>query len=285
MHMNKDRDFNAWFSNFKECIVDHSYYVDFKKVISNTDSIKVELNILNSLIGSKNIEADFIKLVGKYPEIINCVPILIAVRSNEVCVDNGDGQISINFNKQNFPLSYYVEFMNKIGLFDMISNHIVNNLVDYVMGVETGLDSNARKNRGGKAMENLVESYIKKTGCAYEKQMSIDNIRDRWGIDLSSVLTEKKAVKRFDFIIESKGNIYGIEVNFYSKGGSKLNETARSYKMIAEESKNVDRFTFVWITDGIGWKSAKNNLLETYNSMKHIYSINDLENNILLNIL
>jgi len=276
-----NRDFDTWFSNFKESIADYSYYVDFDKVVSNTDKIKIELNLLNSLIGSKNIERDFRNLVEKYPEIIKCIPILIAVRSSEINIIDDSGELTYYFNKPNLSLDYYINFMYKIGLFDMISNHIVNNLVDYVLGVETGLDSNGRKNRGGKAMENLVESYIKKTGCRYKKQMCIADVQRQWGIDLSNVSNKGKAVKRFDFVVESKGQIFGIEVNFYSGGGSKLNETARSYKMIAEESKNIDGFKFIWITDGVGWKSARSNLKETFDALDNIYCIHDLKNGIM----
>jgi len=280
-----DRDFDEWLSNFKETIADYSYYVDFNKVVSNTSAIKIELNLLNSLIGSKNIEEEFRNLVKKYPTVINCIPILIAVRSKEICLFDNNNETSFIFHEPYLPLEYYVSFMKKIGLFDMISHHIVHNLVDYVMGVETGLDSNARKNRGGQAMENLVESYIKKTGCKYEKEMCIADIQNMWGINLSNLSNQGKAVKRFDFVVESKGQIFAFEVNFYSGGGSKLNETARSYKMLAEESKQIDGFNFIWITDGVGWKSAKGNLRETFDVLDNLFCIYDLENGVLNKIL
>lgn len=285
MNMVGDRDFDEWISNFKETIADYSYYVDFDKVVSNTNEIKIELNLLNSLIGSKNIEEEFRNLVKKYPMVVNCIPILLAVRSKEINLYENNSETSFIFDKPYLPLDYYVSFMKNIGLFDMISHHIVNNLVDYVMGVETGLDSNARKNRGGHAMEKLVESYIKKTGCRYEKEMCIADVQKKWGIDLSILSNQGKAVKRFDFVVESKGQIFAFEVNFYYGGGSKLNETARSYKMLAEESKLINKFKFVWITDGVGWKSAKGNLRETFEVMENIYCIHDLENGILNKIL
>jgi type II restriction enzyme len=283
--MGGDRNFDLWMSTFKESIADYTFYVDFPKIFSNVDSIKIELNILNSLVGSKNIESDFKTLVRKYPEILKCIPILIAVRLKEIVAIDGDGDFKYNFNKPNYPIEQFVIFMKKIGLFDLISNHIINNLVDYVMGVETGLDSNARKNRGGTAMENLVESYIKKTGCNYHKEMSITEIQSKWNIDLSRLSNDGKTVKRFDFVVESKSQIYGVEVNFYSGGGSKLNETARSYKMLAEESRNIEKFNFVWITDGIGWKQARGNLRETFDSLDNLYCIKDLENGVLKQIM
>ena len=179
--------------------------------------------------------------------------------------------------------------MKKTGLFDLISNHIVNNLVDYATGVETGLDSNGRKNRGGHLMENLVESFIKKAGLVkdetYFKEMYIHQITEKWGIDLSAISNQGRAEKRFDFVIKTNNMIYGIETNFYTGGGSKLNETARSYKTLALETDTIDGFSFVWFTDGRGWISARNNLEETFDIMEHIYNIKDLENSIIENVL
>lgn len=175
--------------------------------------------------------------------------------------------------------------MRKTGLFELIQNRIINNLIDYVIGVETGLDSNGRKNRGGHQMENLVEKYIKLAGFKFDetyfKEMYISEIEKRWNIDLSAISNKGKTEKRFDFVIKTDKSIYGIETNFYASGGSKLNETARSYKMISQESESINRFTFVWFTDGIGWKTAKGNLRETFEVMEHIYNINDLENGVI----
>ena len=150
------RDFKTWLSGFRDSISDYSYYVNFDKVYRNVDSIKVELNILNSLIGSENIENEFELLVEKYPETLKCIPILLAVRANEIYAIDGDGEFTYNFRKANQSVEQYKVFMRKTGLFDLLANHLINNLVDYATGVETGLDSNGRKNRGGHLMENLV---------------------------------------------------------------------------------------------------------------------------------
>lgn len=275
------RNFNEWINKFKESIADYKYYVDFEKVYRNVDSIKIELNILNSLIGSKNIENDFRILLKKYPEVLKVIPILIAKRENEIYCQNTDGGILYKFNAYNCVEEKYIYFMKETGLFDLLQNHIIRDLVDYVTGVEVGLDSNGRKNRCGHLMENLVESYLIKSGVTYYKEMYLKDIEKKWHIDLSSISNEGKSSKRFDFVVETKSCIYAIECNFYSGGGSKLNETARSYKMIALESKNIDRFKFVWFTDGIGWMSAKRNLEETFDVLDNMYSIDDLEHNIL----
>ena len=184
----------------------------------------------------------------------------------------------------NHSIEEYKMFMRKTGLFGLISKHIISNLVDYVSGVEVGLDSNGRKNRGGHLMEDLVESYLKKAGLVknvnYFKEVYITQIEDNWGIDLSNISNQGKAEKRFDFVVAKDDMVYGIETNFYTGGGSKLNETARSYKTIALETRDIRGFTFVWFTDGEGWKSARHNLEETFDVMEHIYCIKDLEDGV-----
>lgn len=279
------REFRTWFGEFIDSISDYKYYVDFDKICRNVDKIKVELNILNSLIGSQNIESDFINLLKDYPEILKCIPILLAVRSNEIAITTEKENIIFDFKKQNLSPEEYSEFMDKTGLFDMIKNKKINNFVDYVTGIETGLDSNARKNRGGHLMENLVETYIIQSGFikgeSYFKEMYLKDVERLWNIDLSSISNMGKTAKRFDFVIKTESTIYAIETNFYSSGGSKLNETARSYKNIAIEAEGIVGFEFIWITDGKGWQTARNNLEETFDSMTNLYNINDLRNGIL----
>ena len=279
------RDFNEWIKTFRNSICDYGYYVDFNKVYGNVETIKVELNILNSLIGSKNIEVDFEKLLTDYPQVLKCIPVLLAVRGREIYTIDGDGEYLFNFKKMNYSVEEYKMFMRKTGLFSLISEHIINNLVDYVTGVEVGLDSNGRKNRGGHLMENLVEDYLQKAGLVkgvdYFKEMRISDIEKKWSIDLSNISNQGKAEKRFDFVVKKGATIYGIETNFYSSQGSKLNETARSYKTIALEAKEIQGFAFVWFTDGHGWYSARHNLEETFDIMDNIYCISDMENGVI----
>lgn len=279
------RDFSKWLSGFRDSIADYGYYIDFEKVHRNVDSVKIELNILNSLIGSKNIEDDFENLIRKYPEVLKCIPLLLAVRANEIyCQDKNGGHL-YQFNVQSVNSNSYKYFMRETGLFDLLENHILNNLVDYVTGVEVGLDSNGRKSRSGDLMENLVESFIVKAGFIknkdYFKEMRLSDIEKRWNIDLSKISNSGKTEKRFDFVIKTDSKVYGIETNFYSSQGSKPNETARSYKMIALESNDIDGFKFVWFTDGKGWKPSRHNLEETFDVMQHIYNIKDLEDGII----
>ena len=279
------RNFEKWLGKFKNSIATYDYYIDLKKVIKNVDNIKIELNILNSLIGSKNIEKDFENIIKKYPETLKCIPILLAIRDTEIYAQDEEGSFLYNFKTPNYNIEQYKIFMKKTGLFDLIQNHLINNLVDYVLGVETGLDSNGRKNRGGHLMEDLVEKYIIKAGFIkginYFKEMKISEIEEKFKIDLSQISNNGKTVKRFDFVIKTQNTIYAIETNFYASSGSKLNETARSYKQIAQEAKDINGFTFVWFTDGKGWIDARNNLKETFEILETIYNIDDMENDIM----
>ena len=282
------RNFNEWFANFTDSIATYEYYTDFNIVYKNIDKIKVELNIMNSLIGSKNIESDFELLFKKYPQIGKCLPLLIAVREKEIKVIDDGKKLKYNFTNID-DIVLLKRFMRKTGLFDLISNHLVNNLVDYATGVEVGLGSNGRKNRGGHLMEDVLQLFIEEAGFIkdknYFKEMYLKDIEEKWNIDLSALSNLGKVAKRFDYVVKTNDCIYAFETNFYSSNGSKLNETARSYKMLAEESKNIKGFVFVWITDGLGWQGAKNNLEETFDAMEHIYNIKDLEQGKLKEIL
>ena len=283
-----NRNFNEWFNNFKTSISDYTYYVDFKKIYKNVDKIKIELNILNSLIGSKNIEEEFQNILIKYPNTLDCIPLLLAVRSREIFVKDEINEYLFKFDKMVYSINDYIKFMQKSGLFDLLQNHIINNLYDYVLGIEVGLDSNGRKNRGGHLMENLVEDYIKRAGYIkdknYYKEIYTKDIKAKWNIDLISISGKKQASKRWDYVIKTDNQLYVIETNFYTSQGSKLNETARSYELIAQKVKKINGVIFIWITDGVGWNYAKNNLEETFNELETLYNINDLENGVLNNL-
>ena len=283
-----NRDFNIWLSKFKSSISNYRYYVDFEKIYKSAEKYKIELNILNSLVGSKNIEKEFEEIIIKYPETLEVIPLLLAVRANEIYVKDVTNEYLFKFNKLVYSIGDYIKFMRETGLFELLQNHIINNLYDYLLGVEVGLDSNGRKNRGGHLMEDLVEEYIIKAGYKknvnYFKEMYLSEIEKKWNLDLSAMSGNNISTKRFDFVIKTANQVYVIETNFYASSGSKLNETARSYKMLAEESKKVDGVTFIWFTDGLGWKSARKNLEETFNELDTLYNIDDLDNGVLNNL-
>ena len=283
------RNFEEWLSTFRETIATWDYYTDFNKVYRNVDAVKVELNILNSLIGSDDIRNEFISLVESYPHVLQVVPLLLAKRENTIKINTSETMYDFDFKNTNYSIEEYANFMDKTGLFNLLKNRILRSLLDYVTGIEVGMDTNARKNRMGKAMEDLVEEHLKKKGfvrdVTYFKEMSRSEIQSKFGLDLSNITNEGKAEKRFDFVIKTKDHVYAIETNFYSSSGSKLNETARSYELLARESATVQGFTFIWITDGLGWRSARNNIRQTFEVTRHIYNIADLENDVLAVVL
>ena len=271
----KNRDFDKWLSTMNDSIATWKYYTDFEKVYKNAEKIKTEIYILNSLINSKNIREDFKKLLLEYPQVLKVIPLLIAKRTTDVIIINDTVQkYYYNFKKMNYSIDEYALFMENTGIFDLLSNHLIANLYDYILGVEVGLDTNTRKNRTGKSMETLVESYILQSGFVKEKnyftQVSKNRLKEDFNIDLSNL--------KIDEIFKSSKK---EKSNFYTTQGSKLNETARSYKELALEFKDLDNIDFVWITDGKGWQTTKKNLQETFNILDDIYNINDMENGIL----
>lgn len=159
-----------------------------------------------------------------------------------------------------------MEFLEGTGLAELFQSKTINDLVDYVFGVETGLDSNARKNRSGHIMEATVARLLDEKGIDYRTEV----YSKEWSI-LKSVLGDDE--KRFDFVIETPSKVYLVEVNFYSSGGSKLNEVARSYSELAPKVNSVEGFEFVWITDGWGWKSARNKLQEAFSIIPRVYNL------------
>ena len=281
----RKRDFDAWLAQLRPSIATYDYYINFAKVIENANTYKAELCLMNSLVGADRIEVKFRELVENYPTVLRCIPSLLAVRQRDIFARDTEtlNGVWYDFANRGNTIDDYCVFMKRTGLFDIISKHLVSNLYDYVVGVETGLDSNGRKNRGGDLMENIVELFLKRARVEFYKEMKSKDINSKWGLDLSSLTNKGKTVKKFDFVVRTGTYTYGIETNFYSAskngegGGSKLNETARSYKMLALEARKVPRFKFVWITDGAAWHSAKNNLRETFDVLPTLYNIKELE--------
>ena len=195
--------------------------------------------------------------------------ILIAVRSEgKKKIINSSGDCVV-LDSLFTSVDGVIEYLNDTGLTEIFQNKKIKDLVDYVFGIETGLDTNARKNRSGHIMERTVAKTLDKNGIHYRQEV----YSSEWPA-ITRVLGDDK--KRFDFAIETATKIYLIEVNFYSGGGSKLNEVARSYSEIAPKINSVQGFEFVWITDGIGWKSAKNKLQEAYNIIPSVYNLTDI---------
>lgn len=279
------RRFEEIIGSLRDSIATYNYYVDFDKVYRNVSKVEMQLNLLNYLIGKDNIEQEFMKLIVEYPDVIEVIPILLAVREGEIKIIDGE-VISYSFKKMNREVADYTKLLRESGLVELLEKKKIKNLVDYVTGVEVGLDTNARKNRTGHLMEDIVESYIKKIpNVDYLKEATKNDIKKHFKTDELDDLNlddEKKTNKRFDFVVKSRtGKLLLIETNFYGGSGSKLNETARSYAKLGKDIKGINGIEFVWITDGKGWRSTQNNLREAYGVIEHLYTLDDLDNGVL----
>lgn len=263
-------EFATFMSQLKETNQTLGFFCDFDKIHDNVEDIKLSLCMLNSLIGATDIQSAVETIWRRDKSAFNVMDILIAVRSEgKKKVLNSLGECVV-LDSLFESVDGVMEFLNDTGLAEVFQSQKITNLVDYVFGVETGLDSNARKNRSGHVMENVVAEIFENNGVDYRTEV----YSSEWAEMTKSLGDDEK---RFDFVIETPQKIYLIEVNFYSGGGSKLNEVARAYSDIAPKINAVDGFEFVWITDGIGWNSAKNKLQEAFNIIPSIYNLTSIE--------
>lgn len=265
------KDFDTFMSQLKETNATLDFYCDFKKVAKNVDEIAISLNMLNYLIGKENLRAAVEALWKRDKAVFDVMDILIATRKkdNKMFFDEAGQFRKVHSLFQS--VDGIMEFLEGTGLADVFRNQEIKDLEDYVFGVETGLDTNARKNRSGEITEALVARIFNNAGIAYRQQVSSNEFPT-----VAAALGADQKV--FDFVITTDAKTYLIEVNFYSGGGSKLNEVARSYTDIAPKINAVNGFEFVWITDGIGWNSARNKLQEAFAAIPSIYSFTSINN-------
>lgn len=262
-------EFAIFMSQLKETNQSLDFFCDFQKINSNVENIRLSLCMLNSLIGSTNLRSSVETIWNRDRTAFNVMDILIAVRSEgRKKVLNSLGE-SVVLDTMFESVEGVMEFLTNTGLAEIFQTRKITNIVDYVFGVETGLDSNARKNRSGHVMEDFVANIFAEHGIAYRTEV----YSSEWQT-LNQALGDDE--KRFDFVIETPQKKFLIEVNFYSSGGSKLNEVARAYSEIAPRINDVNGFEFVWITDGIGWRSAKSKLQEAFNIIPNIYNLTDI---------
>jgi len=280
--------FDYFIKSLKESIFTWEYFVDWIKINKNTKNIEKELNILNYLIGKENIEKEFLNLIKEYPNVKKVLPILLAVRENKL----KEIQIITDFDNFTYEEVYTIfygralpskeeklmKFFNNSGLKEIFKNKRIKNLVDYCYGVEVGLDTNARK--------NIVEEYIKKFATkfnlSYLVQITKSKIENSWNYSI----TVDKYNRVFDFSIldKDKNKIFLIEVNYYSGGGSKLKATAGEYIELSNILKKQD-IELIWITDGYGWKTAKNPLFETFSNNDYVFNLELLYNGVIEEVI
>ena len=278
------KDFNSFVSTLKNSIKTWDYFVNWNKVFKNSSELEIVLNKLNYLLGKDNLREEFKRLYSDNPDIIKAFPVLLAVREKELEIYDKDEKTSqfFNFSKNDKKVNDYYEFFEKSGIIKLFKDKKIKNLVDYTIGVEVGLDSNGRKNRGGKLMESIVEIFVsefcKEKGFEYIAQARATKIKQKWGM----IVKVDKSERSFDFAIfnPKTKNIKLIETNFYNGGGSKLKAVCGEFKSLYTELKfqNID---FIWVTDGLGWHTTKRPLEETYNHNEYVFNLNSLENGIL----
>lgn len=267
--MSREKDFELFMSQLQETNQTLDFFCDFDKITTNVEDIKLSLCMLNSLIGTADLRKSVEAIWNRDKTAFSVMDILIATRNKDKkkYVDTlGKSHLVSNLFTS---VDGVIEFLEGTGLADLLQSKKVNDLVDYVFGIETGLDSNARKNRSGHIMEGAVAKKLSEAGVNYRAEV----YSKEWP-ELTKVLGDDE--KRFDFVVETPSKVYLMEVNFYSGGGSKLNEVARSYSDIAPKINSVDGFEFVWITDGIGWKSAKNKLQEAFSIIPNVYNLTSI---------
>lgn len=264
-----NKDFDTFMSQLQETNQTLDFFCDFNKIVQNVNDIKLSLCMLNSLIGAPNLRKAVDTIWQRDRTAFDVMEILIAVR------DRGNKKV-IDTKGRCVPLSSFfldidgvMEYLESTGLAEVLQQQKIKNLVDYVFGIETGLDSNARKNRSGHVMERMIARIFTTNNISFRQEV----YSSEWP-EITNVLGDDE--KRFDFVVQKNGTTYLIEVNFYSGGGSKLNEVARSYSEIAPKINAVNGFEFVWITDGIGWRSAKNKLQEAYSIIPSIYNLTNI---------
>lgn len=263
-----EKNFDLFMSQLQETNQTLDFFCDFNKISANVAEVEMSLNTLNYLIGKDDLAKGVSDIWKRDSTAFEVLAILIAVRD--------EGKKPVVDNKGNVVLlkSYFesdtkvVEFLSETGLAYLFSSRRIKNLVDYVFGIETGLDTNARKNRSGHIMENTVAKIFSDSGIPFRQEVYSSEFPE-----LSVLGTDEK---RFDFFIDTPEKKFLIEVNFYSGGGSKLNEVARSYTDLAPKINSVEGFEFVWITDGVGWKSARNKLEEAYNTIPSVYNLTNI---------
>lgn len=282
-------NFDYLMSNLKETISTYDFFVAWDKVLANVAKVEISLNILNSLIGKENIKSQLRALIKRYPEIVSAIPILIAVREKIIRISDIGKDITYSFKLQmsysDDEISKIIEFADLCGLIKVLEDKSIKNLVDYYLGVEVGLDTNARKNRSGKAMEKLTEIYIKRicdlNGFNYMPQATATEIRAMYNIDVPV----DKTNRNFDFAVFTNNKLYLLEVNYYSGGGSKLKSVAGEFISLSKLISSQSDIGFIWITDGKGWETARRPLSEAFNSIDFVMNLKMLDDGLLNEIL
>ena len=149
----------------------YDFFVDWEKVFNKIEDSLIEIQILNSLnkIKHDKIVPTFEKIIHDYPEVVPILPLILAIRDKDITIldlDKGTYK-NFNFTSEKYNKKEIVYFSKKTGLIELFSK--IDDLYTYLVGVEVGLDSNARKNRRGHIFETIVGDYL---------NSQIENLKD-----------------------------------------------------------------------------------------------------------
>jgi type II restriction enzyme len=285
--------FKYLIDTLKESNTTWDHFVNWTKVFGGVKQIEVDLNILNYLIGKDDFAKEMEFLLKKHPTLLRTIPILLACREqdSDILTVSSGGKLTyeaFNFiNKKTLTakdIAQTIKFMKETGLADIFTSKKIKNVIDYVIGIEVGLDSNARKNRSGKTMEGIVEIFIKaiclRNKYRYIKEATAGKLKEVFGLDVPV----DKSSRRYDFVVHNGHTLCLIETNFYGGGGSKLKATAGEYKSL-QTFLRKSGYPFIWITDGVGWKTTLRPLEEAFNQIDHVLNLSMVENGVLEHII
>jgi len=288
-----DEVFDYFKSTLNSSITYWDYFVNWEKVLGNVRDLEIDLNTLNYLIGKEDMEKEFKYLFNRQPSLIRLIPILLACREAnfKILTDFTGGKFTYEdftfkthktLSDEEIDKAY--RFADNAGILSLFRHKTIKNVVDYVIGVEVGLDSNGRKNRGGTTMERIVEGLLKpiceRNKLDYMTQATAVTVKAKWGINLRV----DKSTRRFDFAIRRGKSLCIIETNYYGGGGSKLKATAGEYKALYN-FLSADGHKFIWITDGAGWESTLKPLEETFNHIDYTLNLNMVCKGVLENLI
>lgn len=262
------KDFNLFISQLSETNATLESFTDFEKVCRNVAKISIKLNQLNYLLGKTDLRTAVSELFEENPKSFDVLDILVAVRSSKSKMVLNENFSPVLLKSYFTDIDGICNFIEATGLADVFVSNKITNLVDYVFGIEVGLDTNARKNRGGNIMANAVAKIFSDANVKFRTEVN--------STDFSEITALGADLKRFDFIIETPHKTYLIETNYYNRGGSKLNEVARAYSELAPKINQYESYEFVWITDGQGWHSAKSKLEEAFRIIPKVYNLTSI---------
>lgn len=259
---------------------DRDYYVDWSTVYANTKRYHRELLLLSSLCKETDKEKAARELLRDYPQIIPALPILIGNRGSVLIMEDPAAArvTTYEFTKPDAhnldsEVERYTHFLLTSGLIELL-NHI-GSVPDYVTGVEVGIGTNGRKNRGGECGIRAVNPFIIKAevalpGMLSKYQASYDFLKQQ-GCFLPTLL--EGVIWDWAFWTGHEPRRFVVaEVNHYGGSGSKPAEVARDYAARQPMLDNAN-VGFVWLTDGLGWLKMRTPLRMAFDSIHYLINV------------